>query len=100
MALNCVNNATAPDGLCLRLCVFGAIPRTVRSAPAPVQLERARVIEMEINAVNKAQEEARIAFGLKCRCPFVNERKDMTSLVVGTPGRVYREGAKNWEGPF
>jgi hypothetical protein len=48
----------------------------------------------------KAQAEARIAFGLKYRGPFGNERTDLTSLVFGTPVRVYREGTKTWEGPF
>jgi hypothetical protein len=100
MSVNCVNNTTGPEGLCPTLCVFGAIPRPVRSAPAPVQLERARAIDMAMDAVKKAQAEARIAFGLRYRGPFGNERTDLTSLVFGSPVRVYREGTKTWEGPF
>jgi hypothetical protein len=40
MSVNCVNNTTGPEGLCPTLCVFGAIPRPARSAPAPAQLDR------------------------------------------------------------
>jgi hypothetical protein len=68
--------------------------------PVPTQLDRARAIDHALDAVKKTQAEAKIAFGLRYKGPFGNEREDLTSLVFGAPVRVYREGTKKWEGPF
>jgi hypothetical protein len=100
LAVSCVNNTTGPEGLCPTLCVFGALPRPARVIPAPTQLLRAKAIDEAMNAVSSAQAKAKIAFGLRYKGPYGGERSDLSSLVFGSPVRVYRTGTNLWDGPF
>jgi len=100
MAVHCVNNTVGPEGLCPKMCVFGAMPRPARNTPAPDQLKRAEAIDKAAKAVQKEQAKRRVLFALRYRGPYGKERTDLDKLHFGAPVRVFRDTSNTWEGPF
>ena len=65
MELHALNSVTGTEGLCPRLCVFGAIPRPLRTDFAQSQLDRAKAIDIAMKEVQKYHERKMVSLGLK-----------------------------------
>lgn len=99
MAVYAVNNTIGPEGLCPSLCVFGAIPKPLRTSIATGQLSRAKAIDAAIEEVQKHHAKKKITLAKKYKGPYGKEQTELDNLEFGSQVLLYRERAKKWVGP-
>lgn len=102
LAVKAVNDTIGPEGLCPTVLVYGTLPRPPRRTPADTQIQRAKTLDLAMDAVLKEQSKRRIAFALRHpSSPKAQEQEEQLSLLPsGAPVLVYRQGTKKWEGPY
>lgn len=98
-AINCTVRA---DGLCAALLVFRSLLRTAKTAPAPTQSEKARLVEFAMKQVKKRQTKRINYLGLRHKGGHegVKASQVIHQLPDRAPMLVYCSQNKVWEGPF
>jgi len=100
-AFSAVNATAGPDGLVPTLLVFGAYPRiSMDSPPSASQIQRANAHSKALGELRKLSTQRRLRDALNTRNGPDTERVMPLSLALGSSVLVWREGHKEWQGPF
>lgn len=97
VAVHAINNTAGPGGLVAMLLVFGIVPRLLLGfSDLPLQRSRMEAMHKARREIAKAVATARLRTALHRNVPAAADR----DILIGTQVLCYKEGGKEWEGPY